>query len=86
MGCSIRHAITAKRCGVHRKPLASRYCSIWRLHSAMGAAAEKEGKVVWYTAVDVKVAEAIAKSFKAGYPKIDVDTERWAKIYEDIFR
>src|SRR4029077_997033 len=43
---------------------------------AMVAAAQKEGKVVWYTAVDVKVAEAIAKSFRAVYPKIDVDTER----------
>ena len=28
---------------------------------AMLAAAAKEGKVVWYTAVDVKVAEAVAK-------------------------
>jgi iron(III) transport system substrate-binding protein len=43
---------------------------------AMLAAAEKEGKVVWYTAVDVKVAEALAKAFKAAYPKIDVDVER----------
>jgi iron(III) transport system substrate-binding protein len=43
---------------------------------AMVAAAEKEGKVVWYTAVDVKVAEAIAKAFKAAYPKIGVDVER----------
>ena len=37
---------------------------------AMVAAAEKEGKVVWYTAVDVKVAEAVAKVFRAEYPKI----------------
>ena len=43
---------------------------------AMVAAAEKEGKLVWYTAVDVKVAEAVAKAFKAAYPKIDVDVER----------
>ena len=43
---------------------------------AMVAAAEKEGKVVWYTAVDVKVAEAIKKIFRADYPKIDVDVER----------
>ena len=43
---------------------------------AMVAAAEKEGKVTWYTAVDVKVAEAIAKSFKAAYPKIQVEVER----------
>jgi len=44
--------------------------------SAMVAAAEKEGKVVWYTAVDVKVAEAVAKAFRTAYPKIAVDVER----------
>jgi iron(III) transport system substrate-binding protein len=43
---------------------------------AMVAAAEKEGKVVWYTAVDVKVAEAVKKMFVADYPKIDVEVER----------
>jgi iron(III) transport system substrate-binding protein len=40
------------------------------------ANAVKEGKVVWYTAVDVKVAEAVAKAFRAAYPKIDVEVER----------
>jgi iron(III) transport system substrate-binding protein len=44
--------------------------------AAMLAAAEKEGKVVWYTAVDVKVAEAIKKIFVADHPKIGVDVER----------
>jgi len=43
---------------------------------AMVAAAEKEGKIVWYNSVDVKVAEAIAKAFKEKYPKIDVQVER----------
>jgi iron(III) transport system substrate-binding protein len=43
---------------------------------AMVAAAVKEGKVVWYTSVDVKVAEAVAKAFRAEYPGIDVDVER----------
>src|SRR5438045_3599334 len=43
---------------------------------AMVAAAVKEGKVVWYTSVDVKVAEAIAKAFRAAYPGIEVDVER----------
>jgi iron(III) transport system substrate-binding protein len=43
---------------------------------AMTAAAEKEGKVVWYTAVDVKVAEGIAKLFREQYPKIPVEVER----------
>ncbi len=43
---------------------------------AMLAAAAKEGKVVWYTAVDVKVAEAIAKVFRADYPNIAIEVER----------
>ena len=43
---------------------------------AMLAAAEKEGKVVWYSSVDVKVAEGIKKAFVAQYPKIDVEVER----------
>ena len=43
---------------------------------AMVAAAEKEGKVAWYTAVDVKVAEEVANRFRKQYPKIDVEVER----------
>ena len=43
---------------------------------AMVAAAAKEGKVVWYTSVDVKVAEAVAKAFRAEYPNIEIDVER----------
>ena len=43
---------------------------------AMIAAAEKEGKVVWYASVDVKVAEGVAKIFRATYPKIAIEVER----------
>ncbi|MEO8305570.1 MAG: extracellular solute-binding protein [Betaproteobacteria bacterium] len=43
---------------------------------AMVAAAVKEGKVVWYSSVDVKVAETIAKAFRAEYPGIEIDVER----------
>ena len=39
-------------------------------------AARKEGKVVWYTAVDLPVAERIAKAFEAKYPGIPVRVER----------
>ena len=39
-------------------------------------AAKKEGKVVWYTAVDVPVAERIAKAFEAKYPGIGLRVER----------
>jgi iron(III) transport system substrate-binding protein len=39
-------------------------------------AAKKEGKVVYYTSVDLPVAEKIAKSFEARYPGIPVRVER----------
>jgi iron(III) transport system substrate-binding protein len=39
-------------------------------------AAKKEGKVVWYTAVDLPVAERIAKAFEAKYAGIAVRVER----------
>jgi len=42
----------------------------------MVAAAEKEGKVVWYSSVDVKVAEEIKKLFQQQYPKIEMEVER----------
>jgi iron(III) transport system substrate-binding protein len=39
-------------------------------------AAKKEGKVVWYTAIDLAVAEKIAETFKAKFPGIEVRVER----------
>jgi iron(III) transport system substrate-binding protein len=38
--------------------------------------AKKEGKVVWYTSVDLPLAEKIAKAFEATYPGVDVRVER----------
>jgi iron(III) transport system substrate-binding protein len=43
---------------------------------ALIEAARKEGKVVWYTSIDLPVAEKIAKSFEARYPGIAVRVER----------
>ena len=43
---------------------------------ALVEAAKKEGKVSFYTAVDVEVAEKVAAAFKAKYPGIDVLVER----------
>ena len=43
---------------------------------ALIEAAKKEGKVVWYTAIDLPVAERIAKAFEAKYPGIAVRVER----------
>src|SRR5438552_3878064 len=40
------------------------------------AAARKEGKVVWYTSVDLPVAERVGKAFEAKYPGIAMRVER----------
>jgi iron(III) transport system substrate-binding protein len=40
------------------------------------AAAKKEGKVVWYTSIDLAGAERIAKTFEAKFPGVAVRVER----------
>lgn len=49
-------------------------------------AAKKEGKAVWYTAVDLPVAERMAKAFEAKYPGIALRVERSGgeRIYQRI--
>src|SRR5262245_8576228 len=43
---------------------------------ALIEAAKKEGKVVWYTSVDLPVAEKVGKAFEAKYPGISCRVER----------
>ena len=43
---------------------------------ALVAAARKEGKVVWYSAMDLIVAQKLAKAFEARHPGIPVRVER----------
>lgn len=43
---------------------------------AMFEAAKKEGKVVWYTSVDLPLAERISKSFEAKFPGVACRVER----------
>src|ERR1700719_4321092 len=43
---------------------------------ALVAAARKEGKAVWYAAMDLPVAERMARGFEAKYPGIAVRIER----------
>lgn len=53
---------------------------------ALIEAAKKEGKIVWYTAVDINVAEALAKRFEAKYPGVAVKVERSGgeRIYQRV--
>src|SRR5258708_26082293 len=43
---------------------------------ALIAAARREGKAVWYAAMDLPVAEHVARGFEAKYPGIAVRIER----------
>ena len=43
---------------------------------ALIEAAKKEGKVVWYTSVDLPLSEKVGKAFEAKYPGIAVRVER----------
>ncbi len=47
-----------------------------KITPALVEAARKEGKLAWYTSVDLPVAEKIAKAFEAAYPGIPVKVER----------
>ncbi len=43
---------------------------------ALIEAAKKEGKVVWYTSIDLKLSEQIGKAFEAKYPGVTCKVER----------
>ncbi len=47
-----------------------------RDHARADRRAQKEGKVVYYTSIDLPLAEKIAKAFEAKYPGIAVRVER----------
>lgn len=50
--------------------------SVYKITPELEAAAKSEGKVVYYTSIELKVAEALAKAFEQRYPGIDVVVER----------
>jgi iron(III) transport system substrate-binding protein len=43
---------------------------------ALIEAAKKEGKVIWYTSIDLKLSEQIGKAFEAKYPGVSCRVER----------
>ena len=63
-----RRVSSQGRCRPRRRPT--------RITPALVEAAKKEGKVVWYTSVDLPLAEKIAKSFEAKFPGVAVRVER----------
>lgn len=57
-----------------------------KITPALIEAAKKEGKLSWYTSVDLPVAEKIAKAFEAAYPGLSMKVERSGaeRIYQRI--
>jgi len=55
---------------------ASAQSPIYSITPELEAAAKREGKLVYYTSIDVKVAEDLAKAFEKRYPDIKVQVER----------
>ena len=43
-----------------------------RITPELVEAAKKEGKIVWYTSVDLTIAERVAKVFETHYPGMQV--------------
>src|SRR5688572_27018988 len=61
---------------VYATPIRAQAPEASTITPALIEAAKKEGKVVYYTAIDLQVAERIAKAFEAKFPGIAVRVER----------
>jgi len=66
----------ATAASVFAAPLRAQAPAAEAITPALIEAAKKEGKVVWYTSIDLLLAEKIAKSFEAKYPGVAVRVER----------
>ncbi|MBI1245612.1 MAG: extracellular solute-binding protein [Alphaproteobacteria bacterium] len=69
-------AIATLAAGVFYAGAALAQSPVYSITPELEAAAKKEGNVVYYTSIDVKVAEDLAKAFEKRYPGIKVHVER----------
>jgi iron(III) transport system substrate-binding protein len=67
---------TALALTVYASPIRAAAPAAEPVTPALIEAAKKEGKVVWYTSLDLPVAERVAKAFEAKYPGIAPRVER----------
>src|SRR5258707_11230947 len=74
--CALALAALAAELGLAPFPARAAAPEPTAVTPALIAAAEAEGKVVFYTAIDIVVSAQIAKSFEATYPGIAVQVER----------
>ena len=64
------------RCWRRRVPASAAAPAPTAITPDLLAKAKNEGKIVWYTSIELQTAEKIAKAFEAAYPGIDVQVER----------
>jgi iron(III) transport system substrate-binding protein len=69
-------ASVATAAGIYAEPVRAAAPEPMAITPTLIEAARKEGKVAYYTSVDLPLAERIAKSFEAKFPGIVVRTER----------
>ena len=67
---------TALAATVFASPIRAQAPAAETVTPALIDAAKKEGKVVWYTSVDLPLSEKVGKAFEAKYPGISVRVER----------
>src|SRR5262245_63454957 len=72
----ILRASTAAAATVFASPLRAAAPAPTAISPALIEAAKKEGKLLYYTSVDLPLAERIAKSFEQKFPGISVRVER----------
>jgi iron(III) transport system substrate-binding protein len=72
----LKNAASAAAVGGFARPLAAAAPGPSPVTPALIEAARREGRVVWYAAMDLPVAERVARGFEAKYPAIAVRIER----------
>ena len=69
-------AVSAAAAASFATPVRGALPATSRIDDALIAAAKKEGKLNWYTSVDLPIAEKVAKAFEAKYPGVEVKVAR----------
>src|SRR4051794_16489342 len=72
----LKTSTAAAAASVFASPLRAAAPEATAVTPALIEAAKKEGKVLYYTSIDLPLAERIAKSFEARFPGIAVRVER----------
>jgi iron(III) transport system substrate-binding protein len=74
-----RHVLAASTAAAATVPFAKAVRAapeLQKITPTLIEAAKKEGKLSWYTSVDLPVAEKVAKAFEAAYPGVSMKVER----------